>query len=41
MLGTSQVLLLLVFGCDDLKPEKPNGPQTALKFMWCRYSFWH
>ncbi|EXA94172.1 hypothetical protein J527_1496 [Acinetobacter baumannii 1267820] len=42
MLGTSQVLLLLqVFSRDDLKPEKPNGLQTVLKFMWCRYSFWH
>ncbi|KCY00116.1 hypothetical protein J572_3309, partial [Acinetobacter baumannii 1499986] len=39
MLGTSQVLLLMqVFGCDDLKPESANGPQTALKLMWCRYS---
>ncbi len=33
VLGTSQVLLLLqVFSRDDLKPEKPNGHQTALKF---------
>jgi hypothetical protein len=30
--GTSQVLLLIkFFGRDDLKPEKPNGHQTALK----------
>ncbi len=29
---TSQVLLLIkFFGRDDLKPEKPNGHQTALK----------
>ncbi|EKP45334.1 hypothetical protein ACIN5111_2936 [Acinetobacter baumannii OIFC111] len=42
MLGTSQVLLLLqVFSRDDLKPESTNSPQTALKFMWCRYNFWH
>ena len=40
VLGTSQVLLLLSFCCDDLKPESANSPQTALKFMWCRYSFW-
>ncbi|CRX63782.1 hypothetical protein ABR2090_0853 [Acinetobacter baumannii] len=41
VLGTSQVLLLLqVFSRDDLKPESANGPQTALKLMWCRYSFW-
>ncbi|EMI5508937.1 hypothetical protein RKE98_003161 [Acinetobacter baumannii] len=32
VLGTSQVLLLLSFGRDDLKPEKPIGNQTALKF---------
>ena len=31
VLGTSQVLLLLSFGRDDLKPEKPIGNQTALK----------
>jgi len=32
VLGTSQVLLLIkFFGRDDLKPEKPNGHQTALK----------
>jgi hypothetical protein len=31
MLGTSQVLLLKqVFGCVDLKPEKPIAHQTAL-----------
>jgi len=32
MLGTSQVSLLIkFFGRDELKPEKPNGDQTALK----------
>jgi hypothetical protein len=31
VLGTSQVLLLLSFGRDDLKSDKPNGDQTALK----------
>jgi|UPI0003A454F9 hypothetical protein len=32
VLGTSQVLLLIkFFDRDDLKPEKPNGHQTALK----------
>ncbi|EXG13451.1 hypothetical protein K035_2401 [Acinetobacter baumannii 42057_4] len=40
MLGTSQVLLLLSFGRDDLKPEKPIGDQTFLKrFKLCRDSF--
>ncbi|WP_206600144.1 hypothetical protein, partial [Acinetobacter baumannii] len=40
VLGTSQVLLLLSFGRDDLKPEKPIGDQTFLKrFKLCRDSF--
>ncbi|EXB22890.1 hypothetical protein J518_4228 [Acinetobacter baumannii 1419130] len=40
MLGTSQVLLLLSFGRDDLKPEKPIDDQTFLKcFKLCRDSF--
>jgi hypothetical protein len=31
VLGTSQVLLVAkFFGRDELKPEKPNGDQTAL-----------
>ncbi|WP_228133928.1 hypothetical protein [Acinetobacter baumannii] len=25
---------------NDLKHENPTGDQAALKFMWCRYSFW-
>ncbi|EXB30125.1 hypothetical protein J518_2863 [Acinetobacter baumannii 1419130] len=37
----SSFIVAKVFGCNDLKPEKPNGLQTVLKFMWCRYSFWH
>ncbi|OWK68640.1 hypothetical protein CBE85_02230 [Acinetobacter baumannii] len=36
----SSFIVAKVFGCNDLKPEKPSGPQTALKFMCCRYSFW-
>ncbi|EZI56538.1 hypothetical protein K021_3877 [Acinetobacter baumannii 25442_5] len=32
VLGTSQVLLLLSFRRNDLKPEKPMAHQTALKF---------
>ncbi|MFX6607390.1 hypothetical protein ABTG82_10230, partial [Acinetobacter baumannii] len=36
----SSFIVAKVFGCNDLKPEKPNGLQTVLKFMWCRYSFW-
>ncbi|KCY19975.1 hypothetical protein J635_3556 [Acinetobacter baumannii 233846] len=40
MLGTSQVLLLLSFGRDDLKPEKPIGNQASLKcFKLCRDRF--
>jgi len=32
VLGTSQVLLLIkFFSRDDLKSDKPNGDQTALK----------
>jgi len=30
VLGTSQVLLLLSFSRDGLKPEKPNGDRAAL-----------
>ncbi|MBJ8505674.1 hypothetical protein I6M96_11780 [Acinetobacter seifertii] len=30
MLGTSQVLLLLSFSRDELKPEKPYGDRAAL-----------
>ncbi|RIL15322.1 hypothetical protein CYQ93_12150 [Acinetobacter baumannii] len=37
----SSFIVAKFFGCDDLKPERPNSPQTVLKFMWCRYSFWH
>ncbi|KCX92242.1 hypothetical protein J568_2731, partial [Acinetobacter baumannii 6112] len=31
VLGTSQVLLLLSFRRNDLKPEKPIGNQVSLK----------
>ena len=37
----SSFIVAASFSRDDLKPESANGPQTALKFMWCRYSFWH
>jgi hypothetical protein len=33
--GTSQVLLLLSFRRNDLKSDKPNGDQTALKILSC------
>ncbi|MEW7966615.1 hypothetical protein AB0858_18385, partial [Acinetobacter baumannii] len=40
VLGTSQILLLLSFGRDDLKPEKPIGNQASLKcFKLCRDRF--
>jgi hypothetical protein len=35
VLGTSQVLLLLSFRRNDLKSDKPNGDQTALKILSC------
>jgi hypothetical protein len=31
VLGTSQVLLLLSFSRDDLKPNQPHGDQTHKK----------
>ncbi|HDX6139192.1 hypothetical protein J0G17_06780 [Acinetobacter nosocomialis] len=35
VLGTSQVLLLLSFGRNDLKPEKPYGDRAALIDLSC------